>query len=398
LPVRGSVSFDAVAALLRLAETRLAMKLLVFPNRVRGNPYFQDFVNGLRSAGIKDVRLSSVLSFRSTFDAIHLHHPDQVVTQGSWLKSAILSGALLSVALYARLTGRPVVWMVHDVEPLWVRRKAFLAAFMTTITGITTAYIFLNKSSQQTFYRKRPAEARKPFCFAPHSRFHTTIFGADRVRQQREAHGVSDSDILISFLGSITPHKGLDCAALIPDKTKSGCAVKLAVCGVVDNVLPRNYVDNILRHRSGRAYIRFDGRLTDEELALWIQCSDAVLLPYRLGSNSGMALNVLSNHGRIISSGLPMFRELAGRCGPSWIRCVDVDDATAIGEIVDELEIWRRQEPDSDRLETVLSEGDPAETGRSLLAFYGRLRGRLLASPVRWDDDDDKAPQCTGRT
>jgi hypothetical protein len=198
------------------------MKILVFPNEMRGNPYFQTFRQGLRAAGIEAVRLSSVLRLKSRFDAVHLHHPEHAVTQLGLVKSAVLSAALLSVALYARLTGRPVVWMVHDVEPAWVRRKAFLTAFLKAIKKLTTAHVFLNKSSQRSFYDKNPEQARKPFCFAPHSRFDTSIFDPATVREHRETNGVGETDLLISFLGSITPHKGLECAALVPDKTKTG--------------------------------------------------------------------------------------------------------------------------------------------------------------------------------
>jgi beta-1,4-mannosyltransferase len=358
------------------------MKVLIYPNRLLGNPYFQSFQHGLQAAGIEDVRLSSVLLLRSEFDAIHLHHPEHAVTQGNWLKSMVLSAALLSVAVYAKLAGRPIVWMVHDVEPAWVRRKALLGGFMNAVTSLATAYIFLNKSSQKFFYKKNPQERHKPFCFVPHSRFDTRMFSAATVRDHREAHGIGDTDLLISFLGDITPHKGLECAALIPDETKSGRAVKLAVCGKVDDLLPRNYLDNILRHKSNGAYIRVPDRLTDEELALWIQSSDAVFLPYRSGSNSGMALNVLSNHGRIISSDLPMFQELAERCGPDWVRCVDARNAADIAEMIESLETWKEQEPDIDRLETILTEGDPVENGRKLLDFYGRLQRHKVQMPV----------------
>jgi hypothetical protein len=152
---------------------------------------------------------------------------------------------------------------------------------------------------------------------------------------------------------------------------------------MIDEVLPRNYVDNILRHKPRQTYIRVADRLTDDELALWIQSSDAVFLPYRSGSNSGMALNVLSNHGRLISSDLPMFKELAQSCGPSWIRCVDVTNAAAVSDAVDALPGWKRQEPDYKRLETILAEGDPVENGRKLRDFYQSLQGRRLDSPVR---------------
>ena len=369
------------------------MKVLVFPNKMHGNPYFQTFREGLHSAGIEDVRLSSVLRFTSDFDAMHLHHPEHAVTQGRWLTSTILSAALLSVAAFARLTGRPVIWMVHDVEPAWVRREALLAAFMTLINKLTTAHVFLNTSSKQFFDRKHPGEAGKPFCFLPHSRFQTTLFDAATVKEHRERHGVGETDILISCLGGITPHKGLESAALIPDTTRSGRTVKIAICGKIDDVLPRDYVDSIMQHKSDQTYIRVADRLTDDDLALWIQGSAAVLLPYRWGSNSGMALNVLSNHGRIIASDLPMFKELEERCGPGWIRCVDTGSAAAIEGVIDGLESWIAQAPDFDRLEAVLTEGDPVENGRKLLDFYRRLQQQLEVAAEEKTIAEGSSPQ-----
>lgn len=83
------------------------MKVMVFPNRLPNNRYFERFLVGLRKAGVRDVRLVSVLSLRSDSDLMHFHFPEQVVAGGSWLKATFITVAVSAVMLYARLLEKP---------------------------------------------------------------------------------------------------------------------------------------------------------------------------------------------------------------------------------------------------------------------------------------------------
>ena len=66
-----------------------------------------------------------------------------------------------------------------------------------------------------------------------------------------------------------------------------------------------------------------------------IQCVDVVLLPYLKGTNSGVALLVLSNGSRVIGSDLPIFRELARTVGAPWVYSLDSGGAGKIGDALE---------------------------------------------------------------
>ena len=88
-----------------------------------------------------------------------------------------------------------------------------------------------------------------------------------------------------------------------------------------------------------------------------------------------------------------MFKELEERCGPGWIRCVDTGSAAAIEGVIDGLESWIAQAPDFDRLEAVLTEGDPVENGRKLLDFYRRLQQQLEVAAEEKTIAEGSSPQ-----
>jgi hypothetical protein len=74
-----------------------------------------------------------------------------------------------------------------------------------------------------------------------------------------------------------------------------------------------------LRQLEQRRLVRIDTPLSDEELDELIQTCDVVILPYDRGSNSGAAMLVLSNHGRLLASDLPIFREIEQALQQPWV-------------------------------------------------------------------------------
>ena len=348
------------------------MKVLVFPNRFQNNPYFEEFNNSLKSAGMQTVRFAAVLLFRSRFDVVHFHFPDHIITQGNLPKSIVSTISVLSLTFYAKVTRRPITWMVHDVNPLLVRRKSALSIFMKVFKYCVDGYVFLSKSSQREFYNYNPGEQFKPCALIHISRYKNYSFDVAALQNLRKENHVGDGEILISILGDIKPRKGFQCIPLIPNETRDGIKVNLAICGQVDGINEES-VENLLQSRPRTNFIRINRRLRDDELALWIRSSDAVLLPYIIGSNSSMAINVLSNYGRIISSDVPMFQEIKDYFGDSWIKTVDIKNKEMLEEVISNIPIWKTQPLDFDKLEASLRKGDPDQVGQLLSIFYGRL-------------------------
>ena len=66
-------------------------------------------------------------------------------------------------------------------------------------------------------------------------------------------------------------------------------------------------------------------RLDDRAFADAVRACNAVALPYHAIWNSGLALLILENRGRIVASDAPVFRELERELGSGWVRIVDGD-------------------------------------------------------------------------
>jgi beta-1,4-mannosyltransferase len=351
------------------------MKALIFPNRFVGNPFFPDFIRSLNAAGVEDVRLADVLRLKSDFDVAHFHFPEQVVTEGNLPAALLLMISVFCVVAYAKITGRPIVWMVHDVKPLRPRRNKSLAVLMYLFKSATNGYVFLNHSSQAHFYSENPGERPKSFEMAPIGRFNSSLLSREDRMKSRANKGVESDELLVSFVGDIKPYKGIGCAAHIPEKTNSGKNIKLAICGQLDHGLTEEYVARLVQGRRKSATIRVATRPSDDEVADWIQCSDIVLIPYLLGSNSGMALNVLSNHGKILASPIPMFKELEREIGKPWIICADLHDPVSCRAAIVQMDNLVVRDIDIERLEVFLESRNPISTGRKVADFYHKLRG-----------------------
>ena len=70
----------------------------------------------------------------------------------------------------------------------------------------------------------------------------------------------------------------------------------------------------------GHTIVFRDERLSDDRLVDAIRASDVVALPYRAIWNSGLAVLVLENGGRIVTSDAPVFRELRDELGPECVH------------------------------------------------------------------------------
>lgn len=353
------------------------MKLILIPRRLNGNVYFQYFAEGLNEAGVEDIRLSDVLRLRTSFDAIHAHYPEHLVTEGSWIKAAVGASFFLIFCTIARLFGKPLIWMVHDVHPARDNRPRASAMMLSLLYSIASGFIFLSDSSRLAFFAKYAGRPEKPWAVARHGRYRTYPLSEERRTEIASQLGLRAGEVVVSFLGDIRPKKGTHHLPAIPLRLpRAGRDVTLLVAGRVEYGAPEIVADNQLPDRAISRMIRVGVRLSDEELSHYAQMSDVALMPYIEGSNSGVALNLLSNQTRLLCSNLPMFLELRSMLGAPWVYCADFNDVDAVREALEAAACATVSDADKARLEAFLEMGDYAANGRTLRTFYQSLMRR----------------------
>ena len=293
------------------------LRLFSLPGRGHENRYFDLMLNALEARGIRVVPTDMRRLLLLRFDILHLNFPTHYVTQSGPFKAAASSALFAGVFLLARLFRRRIVYTVHDVAPLSVRNKWLLWRYYAFVCRCVDGYIFLSASSRVSFLKRFADQAGKPWALAPHGPYPAELLSAsERAERHNAIAGIGA--LLVGFLGIVKPYKNVAALARLPEWLADGRRVHLVVAGPAE-AGHEAAVEAALAKRSPSGVTRLPARLSNRELDLLVQSVDVVVLPYQLGSNSGAALLVLSNRGRLIGSSLPIFRDLAEEVGAPWV-------------------------------------------------------------------------------
>ena len=293
------------------------IRLFSLPGRGHENRYFDLMLGALEARGVRVMPADMRHLLLLRFDVLHLNFPTHYVTQSGRLKAAASSALFAGVFLLAHLFRRRIIYTVHDVMPLSVRNEWLLWRYSAFVRRCVDGYVFLSASSRASFLEHFPDQAGKPWRLAPHGPYPANLLSASE-RADRHDAIAGGGALLVGFLGVIKPYKNVAALARLPEQLADGRPVHLVVAGPAE-AGHEAAVEAALATRSPSGVTRLPARLSNRELDLLVQSVDVVLLPYQRGSNSGAALLVLSNRGRLIGSSLPIFRQLAEEVGAPWV-------------------------------------------------------------------------------
>jgi glycosyltransferase involved in cell wall biosynthesis len=353
--------------------------VLSVPGRHSATQFVPLFCHGLEEAGAEIVDVKDWRIWLFGFDVINLHFPAHYIAEKGMLYSLVRSALSLIFYCLAKTVGRcAIVYTVHDIAPFQPRREWLLWPYLGMVQRLTDGYIFLSDSSQSAFMARYPDQRHKPWVRVDHGAF--PVDPADEAGRSalREALVPKDSrDLLVGFLGSIKPYKGIETLALLPPALADGTPVRVVVAGSMHPSY-RPVAEPVLA-QIGERLIRIDRNLSDAELEALIQSVDLVLLPYREGWNSGMAMLVLSTHSRVLASRRPLFMEIEAKFGAPWVYTFEIEPSSPEAGMQAVLARIRRdkvQPTDLARLRDLLAERRFMRGGETLIEFYRALRGR----------------------
>jgi beta-1,4-mannosyltransferase len=352
------------------------VRVLSIPGRSHGNRYFELLAQALEQRGVQVVEPAPRQTAAFAYDVLHLNFPTHYITENGAAKAAVLSVVLGAYLIMARLLGRRIVYTVHDVVPFRSRHPFLQKHFLRLTHRLTDAFVFLSASSREAFVTHYPEHTNSPWVSAPHGPYPVSLLSEDeRARRRQEVLGSEDA-FVVGFLGDIKPYKNIDALRALPDRLADGRAVRILVAGRVE----RGYEEAaqaVLASLPSAQVVRLDKYLSDTEFDELIQIVDVVLVPYVKGSNSGVAMLVLSNEARLIGSGLPVFRELATTVGAPWAASFG-SGQQPLAEVVEASARRTVTESDRTKLRTYLAQVSYAESARVIGDLYERLVNKTV--------------------
>jgi beta-1,4-mannosyltransferase len=358
------------------------VRVLSIPGRRHPqNPYFPLLWHALEGAGVEMISARSLAALTLQYDILHVHLPENLVTERPVYSSLIAGPLFLAYVAVARAAGRKLVWTIHEIDP---RRRHWLAQpYLWCMRKLANAYVFMNRTSEDEFFKRHPRQREKIIWRIPHSAYPITKISAARRSEVRASVTEGNDCLLVGFLGEIRPYKNMDALQYLPMTDAQGRSLRLVVGGHFHASCDVDRVRAMLRAIQPHRLARIGERegLSDERLAELIQSVDIVFMPYLRGWNSGFAMFALGCGARLLCSGLPMFRELAQTLGPPWVYLFDHDAADLSQELATAVAQVSRDQPEAtDRapLEQFLADSSFARAASRYTDLYRNLLARSV--------------------
>jgi glycosyltransferase involved in cell wall biosynthesis len=271
------------------------MRVAFVPVWFDENPYHAELAKALRSLGIK-VRLPESLKslcrdYRAgveKVDLVHLH----ALPQFGWSRIALRGYVAFCVRLmWLRMMGVRFVWTMHNLDNHESQHRRIESLVGRYFASQMEGIIVHGKSARQIVESHWNQGIDIPVHVIPHGHYISSYKNEISAEAARAHFGFTDSDLVFLFLGKIRPYKGV-VGMVKAFRLHTEPSVRLIITGMPMN---QEICNDVAQAIEGDSRIRFlPGYVADDEIQLYMNACDVVVLPYRRILTSGAAVLAMS--------------------------------------------------------------------------------------------------------
>jgi glycosyltransferase involved in cell wall biosynthesis len=261
----------------------------------RGNPYHAELKAALCSLGIDVLCPESLKSFyrdcssgAEKVDVVHLH----ALPRFSWSPTTLRR----NVMFYLRLSrlqerGARLIWTVHDLQNHESGHRLIEDLIGRSFSRRLDAMIVHGNSAKQILESRWGVRTCRRIHVMPHGHYIHSYSNNISREAARKRFGLDASNLVFLFFGQIRPYKGV--AQMV--EAFRACAEQNARLIIAGRPLNEAITNEIARSIQGDFRIRFlPGHVPDDEVQLYMNASDVVVLPYKRIFTSGAAILAMS--------------------------------------------------------------------------------------------------------
>lgn len=294
------------------------MRVLAKPASEAGglDPYPKLLYTPMQNLGVRVDGFTPWRALIGSYDVFHLHWPEYYIAQRNPFKAYVGSIMLLSLVFWRCLRGTKVIWTVHNLGSHNKTHPRAEGIFWKLFTRKLDGYISLNRSGHELIAKCFPVMGRLPNAVIPSIYRGAYRNGPGRLEARRRL-GISSGKMMYLFFGTLARYKGIP-QLLAAFRKLADPKATLCVAGAVAH----KEIEDLLRSETRNdARIRLHlSRVTDDDLVLYLDACDVVVLPYSDIFNSGCALVSLALDRPVLVPALGAMSELQEVNGPEWVR------------------------------------------------------------------------------
>jgi O-antigen/teichoic acid export membrane protein len=288
------------------------------PNQPARNPYLRLFYQALELSD-DSVEVTSWPPAPTAFaraDVWHIHWPDRAAYAGSLAGAVTKALAFVALISLAKVTGKKVVWTVHNIRGHDVPFPAIETVVIAWLARHVDATVNLSERARRDAEAAYPVLKGKPSLIVPHGHYIDAYPQA--TRNDARTHLKLDPDATVAALvGDIAPYKNAPQLIRIFKAVRAPSAL-LLIAGKPITADLRNEI--LAAARDDPRVVLHLHALSDSELVRCIAAADVVVLPYSGLLNSGMAMLALSFGRPILGPASGALIDLAKDFGSEWIQ------------------------------------------------------------------------------
>lgn len=278
-----------------------------------GNPYVRLLAAALGQQGATVVEYSP--DGRTACDIALLHWPDWVLDAPRGPKQARRAARLLAGLRRARRRGTRVVWTVHNLGAHDARhRNALWSRFVRHLDG----FISLTDDGTAAAVDRFPQLGSVPAFVIPHGHYRDAYANTVSAADARSALSLEPHACVAVFLGQLRPYKNVpELIRTYREVDGDGQSVLVVAGRPATEQVRADCVTAAGHDPRVRLHLGF---VAPDDVQLFMNAADVVVLPYRETLNSGAALLALSFDRPVLAPAAGAFVDLSRRLGRDWVR------------------------------------------------------------------------------
>lgn len=296
----------------------LSMKVLAWPafkNRYQ-NPYNWLLYSSMAKLGVKVEELSPLKLLLNRYDVVHLHWPVETIVRTqhllvAWIRVLMFIGLLR----WQRWRGSTIVWTIHDQRPHVLLHPKLAQRCEAWLIESVDALVNLCAVSQQIMSEQHPKLAKKLNFIIPHGHYRDSYPNQISKIEAKAYLKLPQNSRVLLYLGYISPYKNVP--LLIQEFSQiQDSEFILVIAGKPDDeFLEQKIKANANSHV--HLHLRF---IHDEDLQIFYNAADLVVLPFQATLNSGSVLLALSFSRPVLVPHIGAFPEWQAHFGETWVR------------------------------------------------------------------------------
>ncbi|HER25179.1 MAG TPA: glycosyltransferase [Candidatus Atribacteria bacterium] len=275
------------------------MKVFFIPyDREGNNPYQNLLLNHLQDLGVKvegsgTYRIFSLL--RSTFshwkpDILHLHWHHPFLLGSNITKTIIKSVSFIAELLILKLVEVKIVWTVHNIVSHEGKFES-LELFFTKLLAKMCNKIIVHSPSAKREIVKIYRASESLIKVIPHGNYINCYRNVISKAQAKNKLQLKAEKIIFLYFGLIRPYKGISELIQAFNKLNYSRTRLLIVGKPINNEIVHDILKKCEENENIKTFFEF---IPDDEIQIYMNAADVVVLPYRDILTSGAIILAMS--------------------------------------------------------------------------------------------------------